>query len=101
MKVTEMKQILFDKFQDENCGFKKSDIIITKTKEGHEIQIKDFNHITFKMTTEKDDYFGFIVYIQEYLFGEYYSSPAFETSKKDYDFRSALVLLGYHIANTF
>lgn len=101
MKATEMKQILFEKLQDERTGFKKSDISIKSENHGHKITIKGYEHITFSITTEEDDYFGYIVNIDEHWFGTKNENIAFKCSKYGYDYRSALLRLGYHIANTF
>lgn len=98
MKTIEMKEILFQKLQDEECYFTKSDISITKTKEGYKIVIKDYEHIPFTITTKKDDYFGYIVYIRD-EFEE--RNIVFVDSKKDYDFKMALVELGYYIGTRF
>lgn len=99
MKTTEMKEILFQKLQDEGCYFTKSDISITTTKEGYKVVIKDYEHIPFTITTEEDtDYFGYIVYIRD-EFEE--RNIIFVDSKKEYDFKTALVRLGYYIGTRF
>lgn len=100
MKATEIKDILFNKFQDENCGFQKSDIKVNKTKNGFDVTIKDYEHITFNVELEKDDYFGYVVYVYENWDGEKVNI-IFEESKHDYRIETALVRLGYRIANTF
>ena len=45
MKTSEMKQILFDKLQAENCYFQKSDISIRKSGNNYKIVIADYEHI--------------------------------------------------------
>ena len=91
-----MKQILFDKLQSENCYFSKSDISIRKQGNSYKIVIKDYEHIPFTMKTEIDDYFGFciMVYANNY-------DIIFVDSKKNYNFESALLQLGYYIGTRF
>lgn len=98
MKVAKMKDILFQKLQDEQSDFKKSDISITKQKDSYKIVIKGYEHTPFKMTFEYDEYFGYIVYIYD-LFEE--SNIIFIDSKKDYDIKTALIHLGYYIGTRF
>ena len=98
MTTTEMKEILLNKLMDEETDFKKSDITIRKTSKGYKIVIKGYEHIPFEMTTEKDDYFGFIVYINEKF--ENTCIIAVD-NKKDYNFKSALINLGYYIGSRF
>ena len=98
MTTSEMKNILFQKLQDEGCYFKKSDISIRQTKEGYKVVIKDYEHIPFTITTEQDEYFGYIVYVND-DFEE--KNIIFVDSKKDYDFTSALIRLGYYIGTRF
>ena len=59
--VTEMKEILFKKLQDEETYFKKSDIHIVSIEGGFRIWVNDYEHIKFKMTFEYDEYFGYCV----------------------------------------
>lgn len=98
MTVNEIKTILAQKLKDEECSFKKSDIIVKKTNNGFIITIKEYEHCPFKMTFDEDEYFGFEVWIYD-TFNE--EMIAFTDSKKDYDVKSALLSLGYTIANTF
>lgn len=105
INATEIKNILAKKFADEECGFTESDIKVSRTPSAIWITINDYDHITFKMWIEDDDYFGHIVYIDEYWYNnetpEFSDSVAFVDSKTEFDYRTALVRLGYHIANTF
>ena len=98
MTTTEMKEILLNKLKEEETNFKKSDILIRKTSKGYKIVIKGYEHIPFEMTTEKDDYFGFIVYINE----KYENTNIIAVdNKKDYNFKKALINLAYYIGSRF
>lgn len=96
MKTAEMKQILFEKLQAENCYFSKSDISIRKDGNGYKIIIADYEHIPFKMSFEYDDYFCYTVWV--FTNGE---NIIFVDSKKDYDIKTALIRLGYYIGTRF
>lgn len=99
MTVTEMKEILFEKLQDEGTSFTKSEINIKKNdNDTYTIVIEGYEHSAFKMSFEKDDYFGFIVWVYD-SFEE--SNIIFLDNKKDYDIKRALIRLGYHIGRTF
>lgn len=98
--TNEMKDILVAKFKDENCSFKKSDINIKKVNNCYDIIIKDYEHISFKMLFDKDNYFGYCVFINENCMGDI-DNIIFVDNKSNYDIESALIYLGYHIANTF
>lgn len=98
MTIPEIKEILFQKLQDEQCYFKKSDISITKQKNHYKIVIKDYEHIPFKMLFEHDDYFGYIVYIDNEF---KHDNIVFTDSKKEYDIKTALIHLGYYIGTRF
>lgn len=98
MTIKEMKDILYKKLQDEQCYFKKSDISIKKEKNYYIITIKDYEHIPFKMWLENDDYFGYIVTINEMLDFE---NIVFLDNKKEYDIKTALIYLGYYIGTHF
>lgn len=93
-----MKDILFQKLQNEQCNFKKSDISITKQKDTYKIVIKDYEHIPFKMIFEHDDYFGYIVYIDDCF---EHDNIVFVDNKKEYDIKTALIQLGYYIGTRF
>lgn len=109
MKTVEMKQVLRKKLEDEGwSGVKASDITIRKASERvWWITIKDYENLPFKMHTEEDDYFGNIVWIDEYYQYRDMEKPerdgnvAFVDSKEGYDFRTALVHLGYYIGTRF
>ena len=99
MNSTEMKNILFDKLQDESCHFRKSDISIRKNKNNTiTIVIKGYEHIPFTMGFEKDEYFGFIVYVHD----EFEKcNIIFVDSKVQYRIDRALIQLGYYIGTRF
>jgi len=101
MTANEIKQVLEDKFIDENCGFRKKDIKVN----GNIIQIKDYEHIQFEIEWDDDDYFGRCCYIKETYVG-YDDSDVIvmEDSKHKTDdeiLAHTLVLLGYYIASRF
>lgn len=101
MKTQEMKDILFQKLQDEQCDFRKSDISITKQKESYKIVIKGYEHIPFKMTFEHDNYFGYIVSISNTGDIIDYENIVFVENQKEYDIKTALIRLGYYIGTRF
>ena len=98
LKTNEMKNILYCKLQDESCYFTKKDISIKKVKDSYIILIKDYEHITFEMKFEYDEYFGYLVSIKDLLYNEY---VAFCDSKYDYNCKDALLQLGYYIGTRF
>lgn len=112
MTNKEMKNVLVSKFKDENCNFSMKDISIVKMSEkitddfnnevercqtGFIMTIKDYEHIPFTMVLEEDEYFGFIVMIEN-DFDDY---TIFVDCKKEYDIERALIQLGYYIATRF
>ena len=103
MTIKDMKDILFQKLQDEQTSFKKSDISIkkvtcTKPKyRKYKIVIKDFEHEQFTMYFEYDKYFGYIVTV----FNADYETLAFIDNKKEYNIKSALIEIGYYIGTRF
>lgn len=101
MKTQEMKDILFKKLQDEQCNFKKSDIVITKsTSNIYNVTIKDFEHIPFRLELELDKFLGYVVYLQ-YFNDIYYKTIEMFENKKEYDIKTALIHLGYYIGTRF
>lgn len=100
MKVAEMKQILFNKLQDENAYFQKSDISIKKDgNRKYNIIIKDYEHIPFTMSFEYDDIFEYHIIISDEN-----ENIAFVECVKDYtdaDIKLALIELGYYIGTRF
>lgn len=99
MNSTEMKDILFKKFQDEGCCFRKSDIFIRKNSNNTiTIIIKDYEHNPFTIRFEYDSYFGFIVCVKD-DFDE--GDIIFVDSKEKYRIDRALIQLGYYIATRF
>lgn len=96
MTTNEMKTILYNKLQDENCNFSKSDISIRKDGETYKIIIKDYEHCPFRMSFEYDYCCGYIVYL--YIDK---TNVIYVDSKKDYDIKTALIELGYYIGTRF
>ena len=101
MKTTEMKETLYNKLKAENCYFTKSDIGIKKESDNkYIITIKDYEPFNFimKLSIDDDEY---EVIVSKYYKNEYDGLIAYETSKKDYDIKSALIELGYYIGTRF
>lgn len=100
MTVKEMKEVLTNKFEDEGCCFKKSDITIHKTKKGYEVIIKDYEHIPFDVVLvhDEDEYFPYIVMVNA---RDWERGIAFTDGKHDYDLRRAMIELGYYVATRF
>ena len=96
MTTNELKEILANKLASEGTYFTKADIIARKTKNGFHVTIKDYEHMPFHITAEKDSYFGYTVWIQ--LHG---SAIYFADSKKAYPWEEAIVNLGYYIGSRF
>lgn len=95
----EIKQILAKKLQEEGTYFTASDISVRKTGVGRfRVVIRDYEHIPFVITTETDDYFGNIVQVYDTFNG---TTVAYVDSKKGFDFRTAVVHLGYYIGTRF
>lgn len=106
MTVKEMKEILVSKLRNEGWTDADHSLVSIKTdKNATWIAIKDYEHISYKMTQEQDDYFGKIVQIYEYWKTdgklEQGDCIAFVDSKHDYRIDTALIYLGYHIGTTF
>ena len=101
MKIIEMKNILFEKLQDENCYFTSQDIVINKTSSNlYTICINGCQPFKFELSTtrEEDEYITVVTMFynncQEDII--YY-----DFSKKDYNIKYALVELGYYIGTRF
>ena len=94
-----MKQILADKLKDENCYFTKKDIHIQKVNDNKfSIYIADYEHIVFTMFAEEPDgFFDYTVTIVN-SFDDY---NIFIESKNGYDYKSAMLNLGYYIGTRF
>ena len=107
MTTAEMKDILYNKLQDEGCYFTKRDLSVKWIPKDKAVWIvvKDYEHIKFKMTTEEDDYFGKIVNIVSYWQDgcelKRDETVAFIDSKHDYRYRDAMLRLGYYIGTRF
>lgn len=96
--IRTMKQVLFQKLQDENSGFCKSDITIKPMAGGgYIITIFEYEHAPFEMTFEYDDYFGYIVWVKDV----FNNKTEIIDSKKCYQVEIALKYIGYMIANQF
>ena len=96
--IDEMKLILAQKFEDEECCFTQEDITIEEQDNGLKIIIKDFEHCPISISKEKDDYFGYVLYVkdecEEEIIGMY-------NSRRDYPYTEALINIGYYIASRF
>lgn len=106
MTTKDIKEALMYKLIDEGwTGNVEGRISVRKEKDATWITIKDYEHISYKMTQEQDDYFGKIVQIYEYWKTdgklEQGDCIAFVDSKHDYRIDQALLQLGYHIGTTF
>ena len=103
MTTKEMKNILVNKFEDENCCFTRKDVSIRKSGKTTTIIIKDYEHITFKITEDYDDYLGYELYVNEFYtdYPDETEWSTFTDSKTTYNYETALKLIGYHIAQTF
>ncbi len=98
MSIKEMKDILYQKLKDENCCFKKDDISIASENGVTTIFIKDYEHIPFEITEEKDDVFGYVLWVKELCDGEVIEMI---DSSKGYLYRDALITIGYYIGTRF
>ena len=100
MKVKDMKTILYNKLQDENCYFTKSDIDIRKINDKqYKIIIKDYEHITFDMVLcEYTEQYGYMVVVND-LYEN--ACIIINDNKHNYDIENVLINLGYYIGNTF
>ena len=96
MTTVEMKDVLFNKLQDESSCFKKSEISIKKTRRGYDVVIKGYEHCPFHIIEEVDDYFGYMLWIRN----DDEIIDMFD-SKKEYRYKTALVYIGYYIGTRF
>ena len=97
MNANEIKSILAEKFADEGCGFRKSDIKVNRRGNKTTIVIKDYEHIPFEINAEEDDYFGYCLWIKNCWSEEI----SLYDSKREYPWKEALLNLGYYIASRF
>lgn len=103
LTTKEMKDILFKKLQDENTCFKKSDISIKKSKNhnGNDMYVVTIdNTFVYEMKLYYDNEIFVGTYTITVFDEDFEDFAVWVESKKDYDFKSALIQLGYHIANT-
>ena len=98
----EIKAIMAKKFKDEHCCFTEKDIKVGLINSHIEIQIRDYDHITFRIVPTKDDN-NFVVFVYECWVLSNHSKElvSYHDNSKDYPFEEALTHLAYHIANTF
>ena len=98
----EIKSIMAKKFKEENCYFAENDIKVRLINSHIEIQIRDYDHITFMLVPTKDDN-NFVVAVFEcwILIKSSKELVGYHDSSKDYPFEEALIELAYHIAQTF
>ena len=100
---SEIKAIMAKKFKGENCVFTENDIKARLINSHIEIQIRDYDHITFMLYPHKEDGFPFAVAVYEcWVLSKHSKEPvSYHESNIDYPFEEALIHLAYHIANTF
>lgn len=96
MTTAEMKEAIFRKLQDEESGLTKSDIRIKRSGTKTTVTIKGYEEIPFTITEEKDEYFGFVLWVKHW--GEYI---AMIDSKRGFQYGEAMVAIGYTVATTF
>lgn len=104
MTTKEMKQILFDKLQSENCCFAKSDISIQKIRNGYKIIIKDYEHIIFTIKLEIDKDFENaeeMTLWRQYKDSKRKTLLLLEEGHNDSAMQHVLIDLGYHIGTRF
>ena len=101
--ITEMKNILFNKLQDEETCFKKKDIHIKAIEGGFDVWLTDYEHCTFRMTFGYDDYFGYTVLVEcgSYEYPDEWGEVTFCNSKRELDIKHALIRIGYVMGTTF
>lgn len=104
----EIKAIMAKKFKAENCRFTEEDIKITEINGHIEIQIKDYEHVLFKIFTEKTDCDFMDKYgVSTYEYMPFSKDPdasecvSYYGSNKDYPFKEAFVHLAYYISIIF
>lgn len=118
MTIGDMKRVLVQKFKDENCCFRYSDISIKKTKapynwdgrldDAYEVVIREYEHIRFEIFYSTSEIFGKEVWVtrREVWNGEVSDGVTIimeDSEYKDFDelTKTALVRLGYYIASRF
>lgn len=104
MKTAEMKQILFEKLQAENCYFSKSDISIRKDGNGYKIIIADYEHIIFTIKLETDSEFNNaeeMTLWTQHKDSKHKNLLMLEESHSDKTMKDILIYLGYYIGTRF
>lgn len=96
--IRAMKTVLAQKLFEEGTSFTINDLNIIRSSNGYTIWVNDYDHIKFKLTFDYDDYFGYGVWIYDPSEGDYIT---WVNDKNVHDVKTALIHLGYHIANTF
>lgn len=103
--VKEIKQVIFDKLQDENCCFTKKDIHIEATDYGYKIWITDYEHCTFYLHFEYDNEFFFEYETWVCEGSDDYPNDreiiCLLNSKTGFRTKEALLNIGYTIGTTF
>lgn len=103
----EIKAIMAQKFKDEHCCFTEKDIKVRFMNNTIDIQIRDYDHISFKLVLEKVTDVDFMLPFAVTTYEYYLVSPmdkeivGYHDSKNDFPVKEALIYLAYHIARTF
>ena len=104
----EIKAIMAKKFKAENSMFTEEDIKITDVGGHIEIQIKDYEHVLFKVFPEKHDCDFMVKYgVATYEYMPFSKDPdasecvSYYGSDKAYPLKEAFVHLAYYISITF
>ena len=100
MTNNEIKSILAVKLHDEGTYFTKKDILISRGRNQIEIVIKDYEHIPFYIQEVFDNDFGDGYELWIYA-GECNRAIIYTSAKDAYDYKSALIQLGYYIGTRF
>lgn len=99
MTTKEMKMILADKLKDENTYFTMSDISIKHSGKNYRIVIKEYEHISFRIKFENDDFGDCICVYRHY--GDNKNMIIFEEGHNENSIKSVLIQLGYYIGTRF
>ena len=99
----EMKDVLMNKLKDEGSQFKRSEVVIKPITNGYLIYVKGYEHCTYKITFDYDDFFGYELWITCGNMDEWESFEIIydNYSKTHYDLKHALISIGYQIGTTF
>lgn len=99
----EMKDVLMNKLRDEESQFKRSEVVIQAITNGFLVFVKGYEHCTYKISFDYDNYFGYEIWVS---CGDKKDDNSFEIiyddySKTKYDLKHALTFIGYQIGITF